>query len=185
MRPKCSLSGKISLCSGRNTPAESTRYTIGRRFSIEISWARKFFLQVTGNQAPAFTVASFATTTTSRPATTPTPKTVPDDGAPPYSSYISYAANKPTSRNSVPGSMRRDILSRAVILPRARCFAIASGPPPRITASPLLRISPRSLRTSASFWRNTALFRTSDPIWAIPLPLLFQQLTRNNHLLDF
>ena len=34
---------------------------MGKRFSIAISWARKVFLPVIGNQAPAFTVASLAT----------------------------------------------------------------------------------------------------------------------------
>ena len=39
----------------------------GQRFSRAISCARSTFLQVIGNQAPAFTVASLDTTTTSRP----------------------------------------------------------------------------------------------------------------------
>ncbi len=45
-------------------------------------------MQVMGNQAPAFTVASFDTTTTSRPWIVPTPVTTPPAGAPPHSSYI-------------------------------------------------------------------------------------------------
>src|SRR5437773_6284871 len=56
---------------GRFTPAESTRYTIGMRCRIAISCARSIFLIVSGHQEPAFTVASFATTTTGRPAIRP------------------------------------------------------------------------------------------------------------------
>src|SRR2546422_136065 len=36
------------------------------RWRIAISWARSIFLIVSGHQEPAFTVASFATTTTGR-----------------------------------------------------------------------------------------------------------------------
>ena len=46
---------------------------MGRRFSSAISWARRTFLQVMGNQAPAFTVASLDTTTTSRSWIVPIP----------------------------------------------------------------------------------------------------------------
>ena len=58
---------------------------MGSRFSRAISCARSTFLQVSGNQAPAFTVASLATTTTSRPWMAPIPTTTPAAGAPPYS----------------------------------------------------------------------------------------------------
>ena len=108
---------------------------IGSLFSIAISWARRFFLQVMGNHAPAFTVASFATITDSRPWILPMPKTVPAAGAPPYSSYISHAAKRPISRNALPGSTRRSIRSRAVIFPLFLCFSIATFPPPCRTAS--------------------------------------------------
>ncbi len=45
------------------------------------SWARRIFLIVSGHQEPAFTVASLATTTTSRPSTTPMPVMTPAPGA--------------------------------------------------------------------------------------------------------
>ena len=44
---------------------------IGMWQRIAISWARSILGIVPGHQEPAFTVASFATTTTSRPSTTP------------------------------------------------------------------------------------------------------------------
>ena len=50
---------------------------------------------VSGHQEPAFTVASFATTTTSRPSTTPTPVMTPAPGA--WPSYWSYATSSPSS----------------------------------------------------------------------------------------
>jgi len=42
---------------------------IGMRQRIAISCARRIFRIVSGHQEPAFTVASFATITTSRPCT--------------------------------------------------------------------------------------------------------------------
>ena len=51
--------------------------------------ARITFFAVIGKNAPAFTVASFATIITRRPVTRPSPVTVPAAGAPPHSSYIS------------------------------------------------------------------------------------------------
>src|SRR5690554_6172456 len=53
---------------------------IGRRFSIEISCALRFFFPVIGNQAPAFTVASLATTITCFPLTYPILTTTPPLG---------------------------------------------------------------------------------------------------------
>ena len=50
--------------------------------------ARSTFLQVMGKNAPAFTVASLATTITRRPPTCATPVTTPPDGAPPHSGYM-------------------------------------------------------------------------------------------------
>ena len=58
---------------------------IGMRWRIAISWARRIFLIVSGHQEPAFTVASFATTTTGRPPTRPSPVTTPAAGA-----WLSY-----------------------------------------------------------------------------------------------
>jgi hypothetical protein len=74
-------------------------------------------LQVIGNQAPAFTVASFDTTTTSRPWIAPIPVTTPADGAPPHSAYMPCAAHSPSSWNAAPGSQSAATRSRAVILP--------------------------------------------------------------------
>src|SRR6266436_4559776 len=59
---------------------------IGTRDRIAISCARKIFLIVSGHHDPALTVASFATTTTSRPSTKPTVVTTPAAGAVPTSS---------------------------------------------------------------------------------------------------
>ena len=54
---------------------------MGMRWRIAISCARRIFLMVSGHQDPAFTVASFATTTRGRPAIVPTPVTTPAAGA--------------------------------------------------------------------------------------------------------
>src|SRR5438128_3083894 len=59
---------------------------IGTRDRIAISCARRIFLIVSGHHEPALTVASFATTTTSRPATRPIVVTTPAAGAVPTSS---------------------------------------------------------------------------------------------------
>ena len=60
---------------------------IGTRERMAISCARRIFLIVSGHHEPAFTVASLATTTHSRPWTRPTAVTTPAAGAPPlYSS---------------------------------------------------------------------------------------------------
>ncbi len=48
---------------------------------IAISCARRILVIVSGHHEPAFTVASLATTTTSRPATMPTPVITPAAGA--------------------------------------------------------------------------------------------------------
>jgi hypothetical protein len=54
---------------------------IGMRHRIAISWARSILVMVSGHQLPAFTVASLATITTSRPQTSPTPVSTPAAGA--------------------------------------------------------------------------------------------------------
>ena len=64
---------------------------------MEISCARKFFLAVIGNHAPAFTVASFATTTHCLPEIYPIFTTTPAEGHPPCFSYMSSPANAPIS----------------------------------------------------------------------------------------
>ena len=54
---------------------------MGSRLRIAISCARKIFVIVSGHQAPAFTVASFATITAGRPSMRANPVTTPADGA--------------------------------------------------------------------------------------------------------
>ncbi len=61
---------------------------------------------VSGHHEPAFTVASFATTTTSRPCTTPSPVTTPAPGA--WPSYSSYATSRPISTKGAPASQSLD-----------------------------------------------------------------------------
>ena len=131
IRPKCSLSGNISSCMGKYTPAESTRYMMGKRFSIAISCARRFFFPVIGNHAPAFTVASFATTIHCLPATYPITTTTPAPGQPPCSLYIPYPAIAPISTRSVFGSSSKSIRSLAVSLPASCSLSMRFFPPPR------------------------------------------------------
>ena len=114
---------------------------IGNLFSIEISCARRFFFPVIGNQAPAFTVASLATTITCFPETFPILTTTPPLGQPPCSLYIPSPAKAPISIASSGLSSRKLILSRAVILPLAWCFSIRFSPPPSFTLASLLRKS--------------------------------------------
>ena len=54
--------------------------------------ARITFFAVMGKNAPAFTVASFTMSMTSRPCTRARPVTTPAEGAPPHSSYMPHAA---------------------------------------------------------------------------------------------
>ena len=58
---------------------------------MEIFCARMTFFAVMGKNAPAFTVASLAMIITVLPATRARPVMAPAAGAPPHSSYISYA----------------------------------------------------------------------------------------------
>lgn len=58
---------------------------------IAISCARRIFLIVSGHHDPAFTVASLATTTTSRSCTRPTTVTTPAPGAAPISSPLTLS----------------------------------------------------------------------------------------------
>ncbi len=53
---------KISLCVGRSAPPDSTRLTIGRRFSRAISYARSVLRIVIGLVAPPRIVGSLAMT---------------------------------------------------------------------------------------------------------------------------
>src|SRR2546422_2152345 len=88
------------------------------RWRIATSWARRIFLIVSGHQDPALTVASFATTTTGRPATRPRPVTTPAAGA--WPSYWSYATSSPSSNHSARGSSSLVTRSRAVSFPCSR-----------------------------------------------------------------
>ena len=79
------------------------------------------------------TVASFATTTHSRPSTRPMPVTMLALGtakSSPSSPYIPYAASGLSSRNGLPGSSSVSIRSRASILPRSVCLVRADSDPP-------------------------------------------------------
>ena len=93
-------------------------------------WARITFLAVMGKNAPAFTVASFTMSMTSRDCTRAKPVTTPAEGAPPHSWYIPHAAKPPISKNSVPGSISSAMRSRAVRRPFLCCDSIALSPPP-------------------------------------------------------
>src|SRR2546425_5250567 len=95
---------------------------------MAISCARRIFLIVSGHHEPAFTVAYFATTTTGRPATRPTPVTTPAAGARP--SYWSYAISSPISNHAPSGSRHLATRSRAVSFPCSCWRRILSGPPP-------------------------------------------------------
>src|SRR5690348_742819 len=155
MRPKCSLSGKTSSCSGRNAPPESTRYTQGRRFSSATSCARRCFFTVIGKYVPPFTVASLATTTISRPCTRPMPVSRPAAGA--ASSYMPCAASGESSRNGEPGSSRARMRSRGSSLPRAACLSRAFAPPPAAARSSCALRSATSACNRSALARNSAL----------------------------
>src|SRR5579863_1609562 len=125
----------------------------GRWFCSAISCARRCFFTVSGKYVPPFTVASLAITTHSRPSTTPMPVTMPADGA--SSRYISQAASAENSRNGDRGSSSRRTRSRAGILSRATCRAIASAPPPAITFVVRSRSSPTSAMKCSRFAANS------------------------------
>ena len=127
------LPGNVPCCSGRNTPAESTRYTIGMPQRIAASWMRSTFETVSGNQLPAFTVASLAITATCRPPTRPIPVTTPAAGAMPP--WALRAMSRPSSSSCSPSSSRAAMRSRASSFPTLRCRSIRLGPPPSRTAS--------------------------------------------------
>src|SRR5919202_843235 len=97
----------------------------GRRFCAATSWARRCFFTVTGKYVPPLTVASLATTTTSRPATRPMPVMIPAAGASPP--YMPCAASGESSRNGLPGSSRAATRSRGSSLPLAECRSRAVG----------------------------------------------------------
>ena len=113
---------------------------------IAISCARRIFLIVSGHHDPALTVASLATTTTSRPSTRPTTVTTPAPGAAPVSCQAVTLSPLPFSlfpcidrmrratrfpAHTNPYRASRSIRSRAVSFPWLCCRSILSGPPPR------------------------------------------------------
>src|SRR6266478_3005943 len=97
--------------------------------------ARITFFAFIGKKAPAFTVPSFAMAMNVRPQTRASPVTVPAEGAPPHSSYISYAAKTPNSKNGEPGSISLAMRSRAVSRPFLCCASMAFAPPPTAICS--------------------------------------------------
>src|SRR5690242_18176830 len=122
------------------------------------SCARRIFVIVSGHQEPAFTVASFATTTTGRRWITPTPVTTPAAGA--WPSYRSYATSSPSSTKREPTSHSRSTRSRAVSFPCACCFSMRSGPPPWRRRASSARSSSLSSRSRLVVtWRSRFLGR--------------------------
>src|SRR6185312_12963072 len=125
----------------------------GRRFSSAISCARRCFFTVTGKYVPPFTVASFATTTTSMPCTRPMPVTSPAPGAAP--SYMPCAASGENSRNGEPASSSARMRSRGSSLPRSVCFARALSPPPSAACAICsLRSSTTARSCAALAWNS-------------------------------
>jgi len=117
-----------ALSEGKFAPPLSTRYTHGKRFSSATCCARRCFFTVSGKYTPPFTVESFATIITSRPATRPIPVIMPAAGA--SESYMPCALSCQSSRKGEPGSSRRSTRSRGKSLPRATCRSrMRSGPP--------------------------------------------------------
>ena len=111
---------------------------------------------VIGKYVPPLTVASFATTSTSRPWTRPTPVTTPAPGAAP--SYISYAASGDSSTNGEFGSNSFSSRSRTRSFPRSLCrVRCDSGPPsPAVSSRPLNSETSSSIRARLSL--NSWLF---------------------------
>ncbi len=124
------------------------------RFSRAMVCARSTFLAVMGKNAPAFTVASLAMIMHRRPQTRPSPVTTPAPGAPPYSLYIPYAAQRPNSNNSVPSSRSRLRRSLTVSRPLARWASAALGPPPRRMESSSVRST--AINSLSAVWFVTA-----------------------------
>src|SRR3954452_19413623 len=99
-------------------------------------------------------VASLATMTHSRPDTRPTPViTLAEWTSPPYRPY---AASGDSSRNAVPGSIKRSTRWRASILPRDKCRLHETSPPPPATLFSFSRNSATSARMVRALWENSA-----------------------------
>ena len=116
---------------------------------------------VSGHQVPALTVASFATTTTSRPSTTPTPVITPAPGA--WPSYWSYATSSPISSQGVPGSSSRSTRSRGASLPCSCILATARRRRPAAGLAASCGYSSVSARSRGVRGRTGAL--TVSPRW--------------------
>src|SRR4029453_8555528 len=74
---------------------------IGTWHRMAVSCARRIFLIVSGHHEPAFTVASFATTTASRPPPSPPAATHPAAGAPGEASLVVEQGGDPRSRSEL------------------------------------------------------------------------------------
>jgi len=135
------------------------------RLSNAICCARSTFFAVMGKNAPAFTVASFATIMHSRPATRPMPVITPAPGAPPNSAYIPYAAHSPSSIHSESLSSNRARRSRAVSRPFLCWASTALAPPPSRIVSSSARMPPSSAcmaaRLAANFAESSSSFEPS------------------------
>ena len=75
------MSGRLRELADEARALEARLRLGGGASRIATSCARSIFVIVSGHQEPAFTVASFATTTTGLPCTMPTPVTTPAPGA--------------------------------------------------------------------------------------------------------
>ena len=126
---------------------------------MAISCARKFFLAVIGNQAPALTVASLATITHLFSATCAITTTTPAAGQPPCSSYIFSAAKIPTSKTSFGLSTNWFIRSRAESFPCSFNFFKRAFPPPNF----ILRI--RSCSSAQAIFKASLLISSSKFIF--------------------
>src|SRR5690606_8841774 len=112
---------------------------MGNRFSIAISWARKFFFPVMGNHAPAFTVASLATTMHLLHLTYSNFTTTPLDEQPPYYLYISPPAIAPISIVFALSSSISSMRSVAVMFPFSLWLSMLFWPAPHFALARLWR----------------------------------------------
>ena len=122
---------KISFCVGRSAPPDSTRATVGNRFSSAICEARKIFFTVHGFDAPPFTDGSFAVIMHSTPSMTPMPVTT----LAPTVKSEPQPARGDSSRNALPGSTSSSIRSRGISFPREWWRSTYFSPPPATAAA--------------------------------------------------
>src|ERR1700674_3933724 len=100
-------------------------------------------------------VASLARIAHSRPSTRPIPAMRPAPWM--LSSYIPLAASGDSSRNGVPGSIRRSTRSRGKRLPRAAWRSRARAEPPSAASARRRFKSSTSARIAAALARNSTL----------------------------